>query len=60
MRTYIPRQREEAKQRLVEEYLGEDATPPKYSEEKFRRSTTPEAPFVVNGGTYKKCYNLAD
>ncbi|GJU04781.1 hypothetical protein Tco_1121211 [Tanacetum coccineum] len=37
MRTYIPRQREEAEQRLIEDYFGDDVTPPKYLEENFRR-----------------------
>nr|GEU89075.1 hypothetical protein [Tanacetum cinerariifolium] len=36
-RTYIPRDREEAEQRLLEEYFGNDDTPPKYPEENFRR-----------------------
>ncbi|GJY95437.1 RNA-directed DNA polymerase, eukaryota [Tanacetum coccineum] len=128
-RTYIPRDREEAEQRLLEDYFGNDNTPPKYPEENFRRrqridalgrnsigpilkitsvirqlayGTTPdafdeylqiiwhayfgvprsnndlnvlygsplfddvladtasEAPFVVNGRTYKQGYYLAD
>ncbi|GJY20269.1 kinesin-like protein KIN-5C [Tanacetum coccineum] len=37
MMTYIPRQREEAEQRLFEDYFGDDETPPKYPEENFRR-----------------------
>ncbi|GJZ39164.1 hypothetical protein Tco_0585727 [Tanacetum coccineum] len=50
--TYIPRQREEAKQRLFDDYFGEDDTRPKYPEENFRRRsaisqlayvTTPDA-----------------
>nr|GEX37034.1 hypothetical protein [Tanacetum cinerariifolium] len=36
-RTYIPRDREEAEQRLLEDYFGNDDTPSKYSEENFRR-----------------------
>ncbi|GJS78750.1 hypothetical protein Tco_0728631 [Tanacetum coccineum] len=36
-RTYIPRDREEAEQRLLEDYFGNDDTPPKYLEENFRR-----------------------
>ncbi|GJZ63339.1 GDSL esterase/lipase-like protein [Tanacetum coccineum] len=35
--TYIPRQREEAEQRLLDDYFGDEDTPPKYSEENFRR-----------------------
>ncbi|GJY45851.1 hypothetical protein Tco_0434914 [Tanacetum coccineum] len=37
MRTYIPRQREEAEQRLFEYSFGDDETPSKYPEENFRR-----------------------
>ncbi|GJT43046.1 RNA-directed DNA polymerase, eukaryota [Tanacetum coccineum] len=36
-RTYIPREREEAEQHLIDDYFGDDETPPKYPEEKFRR-----------------------
>ncbi|GJR06567.1 ALP1-like protein isoform X1 [Tanacetum coccineum] len=36
-RTYIPRDREEAEQRLLEDYFGNDDTPPKYPEDNFRR-----------------------
>nr|GEV54005.1 hypothetical protein [Tanacetum cinerariifolium] len=35
-RTYIPCQQEEAEQRLIDDYFGEDDTPPKYPEENFR------------------------
>ncbi|GJV52033.1 hypothetical protein Tco_1447774 [Tanacetum coccineum] len=35
--TYIPRQREEAEQWLIDDYFGKDVTPPKYPEENFRR-----------------------
>nr|GEU94750.1 hypothetical protein [Tanacetum cinerariifolium] len=35
--TYIPRDREEAEQRLLEDYFGNDDTPPKYPNENFRR-----------------------
>ncbi|GKC57051.1 hypothetical protein Tco_1084649 [Tanacetum coccineum] len=35
--TYILRDREEAEQRLLEDYFGNDDTPPKYPEENFRR-----------------------
>ncbi|GKA11250.1 RNA-directed DNA polymerase, eukaryota [Tanacetum coccineum] len=36
-RTYIPRDREEAEQRLLKDYFGNDDNPPKYPEENFRR-----------------------
>ncbi|GJY52293.1 hypothetical protein Tco_0443140 [Tanacetum coccineum] len=35
-RTYIPREREEAEQRLINDYFGDDENPPKYSEENLR------------------------
>ncbi|GKE35461.1 reverse transcriptase domain-containing protein, partial [Tanacetum coccineum] len=35
--TYIPRERETAEQRLLEDYFGNDEFEPKYPEEKFRR-----------------------
>ncbi|GJU61793.1 ALP1-like protein isoform X1 [Tanacetum coccineum] len=37
MRTYIYREREEAEQRLIDHYFGDDEYEPKYPEEKFRR-----------------------
>ncbi|GJT27095.1 reverse transcriptase domain-containing protein [Tanacetum coccineum] len=36
-RTYIPCEREEAEQRLLDDYFGNDDTPPKYPEDNFRR-----------------------
>ncbi|GJT48711.1 ALP1-like protein isoform X1 [Tanacetum coccineum] len=36
-RTYIPRERESAKQRLLEDYFGNDEFEPKYPKEKFRQ-----------------------
>lgn len=36
-RTYIPREREEAEERLLEDYFGDENNPPKYSERNFRR-----------------------
>ncbi|GJW15801.1 hypothetical protein Tco_0019934 [Tanacetum coccineum] len=38
-RTYIPREREEAEQRLIDDYFGDDETLPKYPKEIFRRRT---------------------
>nr|GEW63905.1 hypothetical protein [Tanacetum cinerariifolium] len=37
-RTYIPREREESEQRLLDDYYGDEDTPPKYLEENFKRS----------------------
>ncbi|GJZ25961.1 hypothetical protein Tco_0570214, partial [Tanacetum coccineum] len=34
-RTYIPRERETAEQRILEDYFGNDEFEPKYPEEKF-------------------------
>ncbi|GJY11483.1 zinc finger, CCHC-type containing protein [Tanacetum coccineum] len=39
-RTYIFREREEAEQRLIDDYFGDDEYEPKYPEEKFRRRKT--------------------
>ncbi|GJU85689.1 hypothetical protein Tco_1293235 [Tanacetum coccineum] len=36
-RTYIPRERETAEQRLLEDYFGNDEFEPKYPEENFKR-----------------------
>ncbi|GKA77585.1 putative gypsy type transposase, partial [Tanacetum coccineum] len=36
-RTYIPRERESAEQRLLEDYFGNDEFEPKYPKENFRR-----------------------
>ncbi|GJY86244.1 Toll/interleukin-1 receptor domain-containing protein [Tanacetum coccineum] len=36
-RTYIPRERETAKQRLMDDYFGDEEFEPKYPEENFRR-----------------------
>nr|GEW37007.1 hypothetical protein [Tanacetum cinerariifolium] len=59
-RTYIPREREEAEQRLIDDYFSKADTSPKYTEEYFRRRAL-EAPFVVNERAYNKCYYyLAD
>nr|GEX32015.1 protein arginine N-methyltransferase 1.6 [Tanacetum cinerariifolium] len=40
-RTYIPREREEAEQRSINDYFCDDETLPKYPEENFRRSAYP-------------------
>ncbi|GJU17986.1 reverse transcriptase domain-containing protein [Tanacetum coccineum] len=36
-RTYIPRERETAEQRLMDDYFGDEEFEPKYPEESFRR-----------------------
>lgn len=36
-RAYIPREREDAEQRLMEDYFGDDENDPKYPEDNFRR-----------------------
>ncbi|GKA88153.1 hypothetical protein Tco_0809917 [Tanacetum coccineum] len=36
-RTYIPREREEAEQRLIDDYFGDDEFLPKYPEDNFKR-----------------------
>ncbi|GKB13146.1 hypothetical protein Tco_0847069 [Tanacetum coccineum] len=36
-RTYIPRQREDAARRLMEDYFGDEENPPKYPKRNFRR-----------------------
>ncbi|GJS34371.1 hypothetical protein Tco_0532753 [Tanacetum coccineum] len=42
-RTYIYREREEAEQRLIDDYFGDDEYEPKYPEEKFRRRSRIDA-----------------
>ncbi|GKB31709.1 zinc finger, CCHC-type containing protein [Tanacetum coccineum] len=42
-RTYMPREREEAEQRLLDDYFGDEDTPPKYPEENFRRRNCPKS-----------------
>ncbi|GJT86592.1 ALP1-like protein isoform X1 [Tanacetum coccineum] len=37
-RAYIPRQRETAEERLIDDYFGDEEIDPKYTEENFRRS----------------------
>ncbi|GJZ69134.1 hypothetical protein Tco_0632684 [Tanacetum coccineum] len=36
-RAYIPRQRETAEERLIDDYFGDEEIDPKYTEENFRR-----------------------
>ena len=58
-RAYIPREREEAEQRLIEDYFGDDENDPKYIEKKFKqfRPTRPysyEFKDVTNLKQYEK------
>ncbi|GJU27652.1 hypothetical protein Tco_1166273 [Tanacetum coccineum] len=54
-RTYIPREREEAEQRLLDDYFGDDETPPKYPEENFRRRKGHDATGRGSIGAISKC-----
>nr|GEV43436.1 hypothetical protein [Tanacetum cinerariifolium] len=56
-RTYIPRERETAEQRLMDDYFGDEEFEPKYPKE---IEEAPECAFMVNEHTYRKCYYLAD
>nr|GEY63929.1 beta-1,3-galactosyltransferase 7-like [Tanacetum cinerariifolium] len=49
-RAYIPREREEAKQRLPDDYFGGDETPFKYPEENFIRSFSEDLKFMLRFG----------
>ncbi|GJU11979.1 ALP1-like protein isoform X1 [Tanacetum coccineum] len=50
-RTYIYREREEAEQRLIDDYFGDDEYEPKYPEEKFRRR------YRMSSSLFKKIVN---
>ena len=50
-RTYILHEREEAEQRLINDYFGDDENDPKYTEEKFRRK------FRVSSKLFNKILN---
>ncbi|GJU64346.1 ALP1-like protein isoform X1 [Tanacetum coccineum] len=54
-RAYIPREREEAEQRLLDDYFGNDETPPKYPEENFRRRKGYDATDRASIGPILKC-----
>ncbi|GKA28720.1 hypothetical protein Tco_0714965 [Tanacetum coccineum] len=41
-RAYIPRQRETAEERLIDDYFGDEEIDPKYTEENFRRRNGPK------------------
>nr|GEV07765.1 hypothetical protein [Tanacetum cinerariifolium] len=58
-RTYIPREREDAEQRLINDYFGDDEFLPKYPEEIFKRRAL-EFSFELNGYTCRKSYYLTD
>ncbi|GJU87540.1 RNA-directed DNA polymerase, eukaryota [Tanacetum coccineum] len=54
-RAYIPREREEAEQRLLDDYFGDDETPPKYPKENFRRRYRYDATGRASIGLILKC-----
>ncbi|GJZ87867.1 hypothetical protein Tco_0659649 [Tanacetum coccineum] len=57
-RAYIPREREEAEQRLLDDYFGGDETPPKYPEENFRRRKGYDATGRASIGPILKCTSV--
>ncbi|GJU85385.1 hypothetical protein Tco_1292931 [Tanacetum coccineum] len=54
-RTYVPREREEAEQRLIDDYFGNDEFLPKYPEENFRRKQRYDAVGRLSIGPILKC-----
>nr|GEY11616.1 hypothetical protein [Tanacetum cinerariifolium] len=54
-RTYIPRERENAKQRLFDDYFGDDEYLPKYPEENFRRIIRHDCIGRLSIGPILKC-----
>ncbi|GJY17337.1 hypothetical protein Tco_0388828 [Tanacetum coccineum] len=54
-RTYIPREREDAEQRLIDDYFGDDEFLPKYPEENFRRRQCYDATGRLSIGPILKC-----
>ncbi|GKB01931.1 protein arginine N-methyltransferase 1.6, partial [Tanacetum coccineum] len=58
-RTYIPREREEAEQRLIDDYFSDDETSPKYPEENFRRSHTQLA-YDTAPDAFDECLQIAE
>ncbi|GJR57555.1 hypothetical protein Tco_1499717 [Tanacetum coccineum] len=54
-RRYIYREREEAEERLIDDYFGDDEYEPKYPEETFRRSSRLDATGRKSIGPILKC-----
>nr|GEU53022.1 hypothetical protein [Tanacetum cinerariifolium] len=54
-RTYIPHEREEAEQRLIDDYFGDYETLPKYPEENFRQIQRYDAVSRKSVGHVLKC-----
>ncbi|GJV14896.1 ALP1-like protein isoform X1 [Tanacetum coccineum] len=54
-RRYIYREREEAEERLIDDYFGDDEYEPKYPEETFRRSSRLDAADRKSIGPILKC-----
>ncbi|GJW80215.1 hypothetical protein Tco_0144190 [Tanacetum coccineum] len=57
-RTYIYREREEAEQRLIDDYFGDDEYEPKYPEEKFRLRSRLDATGRKSIGHILKCTSV--
>nr|GEZ30671.1 hypothetical protein [Tanacetum cinerariifolium] len=58
MMTYIPDKREEAEQRLINDYFSNDETRPKYPEENFRRRQRYDAVGHKSIGPILKCTSV--
>nr|GEX39858.1 hypothetical protein [Tanacetum cinerariifolium] len=54
-RTYIPREREDAEQWLLDDYFGDDECLPKYPEENFRRRIRHDCTGRLSIGPILKC-----
>nr|GEX25352.1 hypothetical protein [Tanacetum cinerariifolium] len=57
-RTYVPREQEDAKQRLIDDYFGNYEFLPKYPEENFRRRQRYEATGRLSIGPILKCTSI--
>nr|GEV72135.1 hypothetical protein [Tanacetum cinerariifolium] len=57
-RTYIPHEREDAEQRLIDDYFGDDEFLPKYPEENFKRRQRYDATGRLSIGPILKCTSI--
>ncbi|GKC81144.1 hypothetical protein Tco_1136861 [Tanacetum coccineum] len=57
-RTYIPREREEAEQRLIDDYFGDDEFLPKYPKENFMRRQRYDCTDRLSIGPILKCTSV--